>query len=84
MLVISLYEVGSTFVAPQSLTVDEALDLHRRGVLVASDFGFLSEPARDAITAASLKRLDDVRPRNGFTFVKWGVKRLTRAFIGRA
>lgn len=81
---LSLYEVGSVFAPAQSLTPAEAVELHQRGILCAADFPDLSAQARHAVAAAFEAKLLAGKPRNGTTVVRWGVRRATRVYVGRA
>lgn len=80
---INLYETADgVMVHPQSLTVEQALDLYQRGVLCAVDERHLSHAARAAVHERMRRAVP--RCRRGRVVVQWGVRRPVRAFVGRA
>jgi len=83
---INLYETGSgDFVPAYALTVDEAVALHRRGVLEARDERHLSPAARLAVRGETRDAVASRRRRGGRgVVIYWGVRRPTRAYQGRA
>lgn len=79
---INLYETGSGDFAPaSSLTADESVALHRRGVLAAIDYERMSIEARAAV-GIELRRAVAAR-RYGRT-IFWGCRVPTRVYHGRA
>lgn len=83
---INCYETSrGDFVPPHALTADEALALHRRGVLEAGDYGLLTLDARLAVAASAEGAVAARRRRGGCgVTIFWGVRTPTRAYQGRA
>jgi hypothetical protein len=83
---VNLYEVGCTFVHPQSLSADEAVDLYRRDVLQTSDFPHLSFEAAFAVRLEIEAKLRGDRRRGRGCLVFWGIGRgrTVRAHEGTA
>lgn len=80
---INLYELPTgVFCAPQSLTADEAVELHNRRILQATDYELLSF---DAAFAVQLEMEAAVRgAKSTGAVVFWGVRKPIRASQGRA
>lgn len=77
-----LYETPSGAFAPaSSLTTDEAVELHRKGMLQATDFEQLQPAAMVAVLHAIEER---VRGTSTATVQFWGVLRPRRVLQGRA
>lgn len=83
---INLFETSrGDFVPASSLTAEEAVDLHRRGVLGAVDARRLSPAARIAVDVVVAGRVGSRRRRGGCgVTIFWGVRTPTRAHQGRA